>query len=112
MWGGLGNDIDSAFQWKDHKTYFFKGKGFWRFNDHLMEVAHEKPRSSAHTWMNCPKAKGTEDQETFDRKDVGRRERIMASGAQSVTTAQSLGVLLATLVLMGASRMLLHTDIQ
>lgn len=80
MWGGLGNDIDSAFQWKDHKTYFFKGKGFWKFNDHLMVVAHDRPRSSAQFWMKCPKSDG---EENVDEGNGPRRQKfIEASSAK------------------------------
>lgn len=95
MWGGLGNDIDSAFQWKDHKTYFFKGKGFWRFIDHKMVVAHERPRSSAQFWMKCPKGHG-EEQENFE----GRRERIISAGSTSIRAS------LALVILFGAIRTL------
>lgn len=35
------------------KTYFFKGKGFWKFNDLQMRVEHEKQYSSAQFWMAC-----------------------------------------------------------
>lgn len=35
------------------KTYFFKGKGYWQFDDYRMRVAHEHQRKSAQKWMNC-----------------------------------------------------------
>lgn len=35
------------------KTYFFKGKGFWKFNDLQMRVENEKQFSSATFWMGC-----------------------------------------------------------
>lgn len=35
------------------KTYFFKGKKFWKFNDQYMRVAHEEPKLSAPFWMGC-----------------------------------------------------------
>lgn len=84
MWKGVGYNIDSVFQWKDGesnltaldersgclgiflslhnrhsfsfigKTYFFKGKGFWKFNDLRMRVEHERQLSSAQFWMGCP----------------------------------------------------------
>lgn len=108
MWGGLGNDIDSAFQWKDHKTYFFKGKGFWRFNDNKMEVAHERPRSSAQFWMKCPNSKG-EDQD-IDGRTAGRREKIVSAESSSSTLRSSLnyGASLAMIVA-GVHRILLNT---
>lgn len=97
MWGGIGNDIDTAFQFKNHRTYFFKGSGFWEFNDNSMEVAHERPRSSAHKWMKC--ARGQADQESFDGSTSSRRgERMSAASASPVlysSTAKRIGLILA-----------------
>lgn len=53
MWRGVGQSIDAAFQWKDGYTYFFRGKGFWRFNDLRMRVDHERQTLSAPFWMGC-----------------------------------------------------------
>lgn len=36
------------------KTYFFKNKGYWKFNDLKMRVEHEKQYPSATYWMGCP----------------------------------------------------------
>lgn len=35
------------------KTYFFKGKGFWKFNDLRMRVDHWEQKLSAPVWMGC-----------------------------------------------------------
>lgn len=35
------------------KTYFFKGKGYWQFDDYRMKVRHEQQRKSAVQWMGC-----------------------------------------------------------
>lgn len=35
------------------KTYFFKGNGFWKFNDLHMRVEHIEPKLSAPFWMGC-----------------------------------------------------------
>lgn len=60
-------------------TYFFKGKHFWQFDDMRMRVAHKKPKSSAHFWMNCPRGIDTNDVDfehptknrfTFSNKDA------------------------------------------
>lgn len=59
MWRGIGYHIDTVFQWKDGKTYFFKGKGYWRFNDLRMSVEHEEQKSSAQFWMGCPRETAT-----------------------------------------------------
>lgn len=37
------------------KTYFFKGKSYWEFNDSLMHVTHSRPALSAPRWMDCPR---------------------------------------------------------
>lgn len=37
------------------KTYFFKGKGFWKFNDLRMRVENERQTPSASFWMGCPR---------------------------------------------------------
>lgn len=42
------------------KTYFFKGKGFWKFNDLRMRVEHEEQNDSAQFWMGCSKNIGFE----------------------------------------------------
>uniref|UniRef100_A0A336L9G6 CSON002198 protein n=1 Tax=Culicoides sonorensis TaxID=179676 RepID=A0A336L9G6_CULSO len=52
MWRGIGYHIDTAFQYQG-KTYFFKNKGYWEFNDYYMRVAHERQKSSAQRWMGC-----------------------------------------------------------
>lgn len=55
IWTGIGYNIDAAFQYTNRKTYFFKGDGYWEFNDDLMNVAHPRKLSSARKWMNCPR---------------------------------------------------------
>lgn len=37
------------------KTYFFKGKGFWKFNDLRMRVENDEQTLSAPFWMGCPR---------------------------------------------------------
>ena len=39
MWRGIPYNIDAVFQWHDKKTYFFKEKYFWLFNDQRMQVS-------------------------------------------------------------------------
>ena len=34
MWRGVPSAIDAAFQYVDGKTYFFKGRHFWQFDDY------------------------------------------------------------------------------
>lgn len=35
------------------KTYFFKGKGFWKFDDIHMQVEHEYQKLSGPFWFSC-----------------------------------------------------------
>ncbi|CAG9817810.1 unnamed protein product [Phaedon cochleariae] len=35
------------------RTYFFKGKGFWKFDDQHMRVEHAEQKLSAPFWMGC-----------------------------------------------------------
>lgn len=35
------------------KTYFFKGRGYWQFDDYRMRVAHEHQKKSSVKWMGC-----------------------------------------------------------
>ena len=75
MWKGVPYNIDSVFQytngtlawWQLHlinnleysfkplpgKTYFFKGKVFWEFNDRRMRVVSSTPSVSSSFWMGC-----------------------------------------------------------
>lgn len=59
-------------------TYFFKNRGYWKFNDGRMSVEHEEPRSIGLPWYNC--SEGT----------TSRRERLQTSApaaASAATTA-------------------------
>ena len=48
MWKGVPYHIDGVFQYHNKKTYFFKGKHFWEFDDERMEVTKS---SSAYIFM-------------------------------------------------------------
>lgn len=69
------------------KTYFFKGKGFWEFDDQRMKVAHEKQKLSAPFWMDCPPELETNDVESYPRKS-----KIMASSNASSRSTFFLGI--------------------
>ena len=49
------------------KTYFFKGKGYWQFDDMRMRTSHEYPKQSATRWMGCKTAK-QEHWSTFNER--------------------------------------------
>jgi len=53
MWKGVPYNIDSVFQYTNGKTYFFKGKVFWEFNDRRMRVVSSTPSVSSSFWMGC-----------------------------------------------------------
>ena len=54
MWKGVPYNIDAVFQYHDKKTYFFKGKHFWEFDDQRMEAAGG-PVAVGEVWLHCPK---------------------------------------------------------
>ena len=47
--------MDAVFQARDKKTYFFKDKYFWQFNDKKMEVTGSSPMQVGEYWLHCPK---------------------------------------------------------
>ncbi|XP_022917166.1 matrix metalloproteinase-2-like [Onthophagus taurus] len=51
FWRGLPNDIDAVFQWKDGKTYFLKGKHYFKFNDEQRDT--EKPKPIGPYFLGC-----------------------------------------------------------
>lgn len=55
MWHGVGDNIDTVFQWTDGNTYFFKGLGFWKFNDMNMNVENTQQELIGPFWMGCDK---------------------------------------------------------
>ena len=54
MWRGVPRDIDAAFQYTDGKTYFFRGRHFWQFDDDSMRVVDPSPKTIGTHWMQCP----------------------------------------------------------
>lgn len=63
------------------KTYFFKGKTYWEFNDSLMHVTHSRPELSAPRWMRgeCPRPT-MHLNEVFDEET---KEPLISGGCQS-----------------------------
>ncbi len=55
IWKGVPYNVDSAFRYTDGKTYFFKGRHFWEFDDVRMSVVTAEPTDIAEHWMRCPK---------------------------------------------------------
>jgi hypothetical protein len=77
MWKGVPYNIDAVFQYHDKKTYFFKGKHFWEFDNQKMEVAAGGPVPVGEYWLHCPK-------ELQERHEAGE-------GAATTSAAASLG---------------------
>jgi hypothetical protein len=57
------------------KTYFFKGKVFWEFNDRRMRVVSTVPSLSAPYWMGCPTGMQTVQEDEL-RPGEGRYQVI------------------------------------
>ena len=55
MWRGIPYHFDAVFQWHDKKTYFFKDKYFWEFDDGRMKVSRDSPRLIGEFWLQCPR---------------------------------------------------------
>jgi len=78
-WRGVPSDLDAAMQWTDGsiyqeysnfqtnnnvrfimvllylgKTYFFKKKLFWRFDDTIVRTDIRYPLSAPQYWLGCP----------------------------------------------------------
>lgn len=68
MWKGVPYNIDAVFQYHDRKTYFFKGKHFWEFDDQRMEVTAAGPVAVGEGWLHCPKE--LHDPFTGDQQEV------------------------------------------
>ena len=41
IWEGVPYDIDAVFRHTDGKTYFFKGREFWEFDDVKMRTVNK-----------------------------------------------------------------------
>ena len=55
MWKGIPYNLDAVFQWHNRKTYFFKEKYFWEFDDKRMESAKNSPELIGEVWLQCPR---------------------------------------------------------
>ncbi|KAE8744358.1 hypothetical protein FOCC_FOCC009011 [Frankliniella occidentalis] len=57
MWRGVGYNVDAVLQ-KHGVTYFFKNKGYWKFDDRHMRVEQCMPKNIAASWMGCKEPEG------------------------------------------------------
>ena len=90
MWKGVPYDIDGVFQYHDKKTYFFKGKHFWEFDDERMEVTKSSPMASGEFWLHCPK-----ELVGVDKMGVGQPQ--VSSGPPTLATLHYSLLLLSLL---------------
>ena len=56
-WDGIPDNIDSAMQYSNGKTYFFKGGEYYRFDDAALTVDTGAdppyPRDTGYWWFGC-----------------------------------------------------------
>jgi len=86
VWKGVPYSLDAAFQNTDGKTYFFKDRDFWEFDDRRMRVRNTQPTAINAHWMHCPK----------EIKDPFKSSLAVSSAKMAVV--DSLGVLALLLV--------------
>ena len=58
-WVGVPNDLDSAMTWINGRTYFFKGNGFWKFDNLDIQTMHRDPMMINAYWMKCRETQAT-----------------------------------------------------
>lgn len=79
------------------KTYFFKGNGFWKFNDLRMRVDHYEQKPSAPVWMGC--------KQNFEQNDLNQKLPYTGlSAGVSRTTAHSLWTISISLLAIFVTR--------
>ncbi|XP_046391255.1 matrix metalloproteinase-2-like isoform X2 [Ischnura elegans] len=91
MWRGVDYNIDSVFKYTDGITYFFKGKGYWAFDDRKMRVRHKVQKLSALKWMKCPVE---EDNILRPSQEYDLEERYEYSGALPCRTQSAMHYML------------------
>lgn len=52
-WVGVPNELDSALTLTNGSTYFFKGRGFWEFDNLKMRTIDVKPSTINDSWIKC-----------------------------------------------------------
>lgn len=68
------------------KTYFFKGKSFWQFDDLRKHVTSEKPELSAVRWMKCSRKSATYSNEVYDDEEQHKEPLTSKSTVQHAFT--------------------------
>ena len=52
-WLGVPDNLDAAIQWKNGKSYFFKGRQYYGIDDFSTSVGSGYPKDIATYWMAC-----------------------------------------------------------
>ncbi|XP_071445795.1 matrix metalloproteinase-2-like isoform X2 [Hetaerina americana] len=92
MWRGVDYNIDCVFKYYDGITYFFKGKGYWAFDDRKMRVRHKAQKLSAPKWMKCPVG---EENDLRPSQEYELEERFGVSKALPCRTFSVMSILLS-----------------
>ncbi|CAH1802307.1 unnamed protein product [Owenia fusiformis] len=93
VWGGVPVSPDAAFQFWDGRTYFFKGKQYWEFNDGVMRTRKSSPRPLAGLWMGCSDLPTTETSNEIPIFPAGDEQpRVHGSGQTDNNSNSANGV--------------------
>jgi hypothetical protein len=75
------------------KTYFFKGKVFWEFNDRRMRVVNPIPSLSAPYWMSCPTGMQTLEEDLNAGPGEGRYQVVdIIASSKSISASPAAGL--------------------
>jgi hypothetical protein len=75
------------------KTYFFKGKVFWEFNDRRMRVVNPIPSLSAPYWLSCPTGMQTLEEDMNAGPGEGRYQVVdIIASSKSISASPAAGL--------------------
>ena len=101
MWKGVPSHIDAVFQYTDRKTYFFKDRFFWEFDDSRMEVKRSEPTPVGEYWFRCPK-------EISAAEAAGSAASRASSQFSAAASFSSVLVLIASLIIQNSDVKVRH----
>lgn len=56
-WAGIPDNLETAMQYSDGRTYFFKHGNYYKFDDATLKVEEARPaypRDTGEFWFGCP----------------------------------------------------------
>lgn len=80
------------------KTYFFKGDGYWKFDDYNMQVHHIEPKRSSEYWMGCPRGRKTKESFVTQTSDSSSASTTVLTHSIILVYFMSFLVLLKTTI--------------